>query len=227
MIQRHGILEDEVFRLVRENYSLRDQKLTAEQIKLIVAEQLTDLQASVYGASSERYKNLKIRRKKTPQFQKNLGVKRPSDRYPNIPVRVEIISMDSAPNCDACDKVMSDSGMTEDSEQLTVIPKKYEILQSKRVIYRCSCHSCLITTPAPPRIIEGSSYSDEMILDVVLSKYCDLIPIERYAAMANRGGLMDLPPQSLIGLTHAFANFVRSVYDLIKAEAMKSRSSCR
>ncbi|MBK8201656.1 MAG: hypothetical protein IPK68_04830 [Bdellovibrionales bacterium] len=124
MIQRHGILEDEVFRLVRENYSLRDQKLTAEQIKLIVAEQLTDLQASVYGASSERYKKPEDKKKKDPAVPEKPRVKRPSDRYPNIPVRVEIISMDSAPNCDACDKVMSDSGMTEDSEQLTVIPKK-------------------------------------------------------------------------------------------------------
>jgi hypothetical protein len=62
-----------------------------------------------------------------------------------------------------------------------------------------------------------------MILDVVLSKYCDLIPIERYVAMAGRGGLMDLPPQSLIELTHAFAEFARPVYDLIKAGIMKVR----
>lgn len=62
-----------------------------------------------------------------------------------------------------------------------------------------------------------------MILDVVLSKYCDLIPIERYAAMAQRGGVKDLPPQSLIEVTHGFADFVSPVYTLIKKGVLASR----
>jgi transposase len=118
---------------------------------------------------------------------------------------------------------MSESGMTEDSEQLTVIPKKYEILKYKRSIYRCSCQSCMQTAPVPAKIIEGSTYSNEMILDVVLSKYCDLIPIERYVQMAGRGGLMNLPPHSLIDLTHKFADFVKEVYRLIKAGVLRAR----
>jgi hypothetical protein len=104
-----------------------------------------------------------------------------------------------------------------------VIPKKYEITRIKRVKYRCSCHACILTAPALPRIIEGSSYSAEMILDVALSKYCDLIPVERYVAMAKRGGLIDLPPHSLIELTHALAGFVAGAYDRIKMQVMLAR----
>ena len=81
----------------------------------------------------------------------------------------------------------------------------------------------MTTAPVPAKIIEGSSYSNEMILDVVLSKYCDLIPIERYVQMAGRGGLMDLPPNSLIDLTHKFSDFVKEVYRLIKGEVLKAR----
>src|ERR1019366_3461150 len=150
-------------------------------------------------------------------------VKRPSERYPNIPVREHIITMNPAPSCPCCGEVMSDSGMTEDSEQLTVIPKKYEILLQKRVKFRCQCQSSILTAPAPARIIEGSSYSDEMIQDVALTKYCDLIPIERYAAMAGRSGLVDLPPQSLIEVTHQFADFVSPAFALIKEGVLASR----
>jgi transposase len=131
--------------------------------------------------------------------------------------------MDPPPGCETCGKQMSDSGMTEDSEQLTVIPKKFEILKQQRAIYRCSCQSCMKTAPAPERIVPGSTYSDEMIMDVVLSKYCDLIPIERYAQMAARSGLKDLPPNSLIDLTHQFAFFVKDVYRQIKFGVMCSR----
>lgn len=53
--------------------------------------------------------------------------------------------------------------------------------------------------------------------------YCDLVPIERYAAMAGRGGLMDLPPHSLIQLTHVCAHYLKVVYDLIKNEVLQSR----
>jgi len=147
-------------------------------------------------------------------------VKKPSERYPNIPVREERIAMYPTPACPSCGEQMSDSGMTEDSEQLTVIPKKYEIILKKRVKYRCTCHGGIVTTPVEPRIVAGSSYSDDLIQDVVLSKYCDLIPIERYSAMAGRAGLVDLPTQSLIEVTHQFADFVSPVYTQIKKEIL-------
>ncbi len=222
-IKRQIILEDEVARLVKELYELRQIKVTDEQVKLIADEQLRSLNDALYAASSERYKKPEEKNRKDPSTPSKPRVKRPSERYPNIPARDVLVTMDPPPSCEACGKLMSDSGMTEDSEQLTVIPKKYEILVTKRSIYRCSCQSCMKTAPLPPRIIEGSSYSDEMILDVVLSKYCDLIPIERYAQMAARGGLMDLPPHSLIDLTYQFAFFVQEVYRLIKAGVMQSR----
>ena len=220
LISRFTVLEAEYLRAIKEIYRLKNQNLTDEQLKLIMEEQLGELRDSMFGASSERYKK--------PEKQKIPGppkprIKKPSERYPNIPVHEVVIAMDPVPNCQSCGKTMSDSGMTEDSEQLTVIPKKFEILLQKRVKYRCQCQSCILTAPLPARIIEGSTYSDEMIQDVVLSKYCDLIPMERYSAMAARSGLMDLPPHSLIELTHQFADFVFCVYELIKKGVLTAR----
>lgn len=221
LIQKNTVLETELSFAIKEIYRLKNQNLTHEQIQFIMSEHLGELQNTLFGASSERYKKPEDKKKNNEPPKPR--AKKPSERYPNIPVREEIISISPAPNCTSCGKLTTDSGMTEDSQQLTVIPKKYEIIEQKRVIYRCSCQACLITAPAPARIIEGSSYSDEMILDVVLSKYCDLIPMERYVAMAARGGLMDLPPQSLIELTHKFADFVQPVYQQIKSGVMAAR----
>ena len=71
------------------------------------------------------------------------------------------------------------------------------------------CHGDIVTTPALPRVIPGSSYSDELILDVTLSKYCDLIPVERYCQMAARQGIPGIPPHSLITTILKFAEFLR------------------
>lgn len=221
LIQKNSFLESELFLAFKEIYRLKNQNLTDGQLKLIMAEQLEELQNTIYGASSERYKKPQDKNKepKAPAPRPKL----PSERYPNIPVRNELLPFDDAPTCDACGKNLVDSGMTEESEQLNVIPKKFEIINWVRPKFRCSCHGCIKLPPVPPRIIEGSSYSDKMIIDVVASKYCDLIPIQRYVAMAARCGLKDLPPQSLIELTHQFAQFVKPVYELIKQQIKESR----
>ena len=122
LVSKFAILENEYLRAVREIYRLKYQDLTDDQLKMVMAEQLKYFRDSLYGASSERYK--KPETKKAPESEPKPRVKKPSDRYPNIPVREVVIAMDPLPGCQACGEIMMDSGMTEDSEQLNVIPKK-------------------------------------------------------------------------------------------------------
>jgi hypothetical protein len=59
-----------------------------------------------------------------------------------------------------------------------------------------------------------------MIVDAAMSKYCDLIPMERYCKIASRAGIDDLPPQSLIEATHNLADFIRPAYESLKTEVL-------
>jgi transposase len=224
LIQRLDVTEAELVRVLRENYELRELKITDEQLRLLMQEQLDRQREDQYGASSERYKKpaTKPDESKAPPAPKP-RVKKPSERYPHLPIQERCVVEDPAPSCPCCSKEMTPSGMTEDSEQLTAIPKRYEIIRLMRMKYRCTCQGAVLTVPSPPRIIPGSSYSDEMIIDVGLSKYCDLIPIQRYVAMAARGGVKDLPPQSLIELTHGLADFLSPVYTRIKKAVLQAR----
>ena len=131
------------------------------------------------------------------------------------------MELPNPPQCQCCGAAMKDSGMTEDSECLTAIPKKFIIERLKRHKYSCSkCHGDIQTAPVLPRITPGGSYSDEMTIDASLAKYCDLIPMDRYAAMAAREGMENLPPQSLIEGSHHLANFVEPAYEKIGQEIM-------
>jgi len=221
LAQKLAVTEAELARVLRELYEMRKLSITDAQLRLLMQEQLESQREAEYGASSERYK--KPVKKDEPKAPAKPRVKKPSERYPHLPIHERCVVQDPAPSCPCCSLEMMASGMTEDSEQLTVIPKKYEILKLMRMKYRCSCQGAVLTVPSPPRIIPGSTYSDEMIVDVALSKYCDLIPIERYVAMAARGGVKDLPPQSLIELTHSFADFLSSAYLRIKKRVLESR----
>ena len=61
------------------------------------------------------------------------------------------------------------------------------------------------------------------IIDVTLSKFCDLIPVERFSAMAKRQGGLELPPNSLIEQTHHLANFVLPAAKRVAAHLLTQR----
>lgn len=202
---------------LRKNEELR-------QGRLLVDEQFITIKSQVYGKSSEKKPAARDRKKNRAAQKSKKKIRLPSERYPDAPLIEREIEFETAPDCRCCGTQLKDSGMTENSEFLTVIPAQYTVIRQKRHKYRCvKCHGDVQTAPAPPRIQPGSSYSDEMMIDVAMSKYCDLIPVERYASIAGREGLEDLPPQSLIDGTHSLAEFVRDAYEACRKEALESR----
>lgn len=155
---------------------------------------------------------------------KKKRVLKPSERYPNAEVKVIHLLPKRPPPCPCCSHEMQDSGMTEDSERLSYIPKKYIIELQKRHKFRCSnCQGAIATTASPPVITPGGAFSDPLIIDAALSKFCDLIPMGRYTAIAARLGIAGLPAQSLIACTHELSLYVRGVYRLIKQEVLASK----
>jgi transposase len=201
---------------------LESELFKAQQKSFLLEEQSIQIKHRLFGKSSEKAdkKSTGEKSKKDPRKRVLL----PSERYPNVDIIEKRVELEQVPTCPCCSKEMKDSGLTEDSEYLTVIPRRYYVVRQKRVKYRCSgCQEKLITAPTIPRIKAGSSYSDEMIVDVALSKYCDLIPVERYVQMASRGGVSGLPPNTLIEGTHNLADFLNPVYKKIKDEVMNSK----
>lgn len=198
---------------------------TKEQL-LLIDDQYVVFKNQFFGKSSEResVEEKQEEASPSPPKTKKHKVQLPSARYPNLPLIERHIELAELPQCECCGAKMKDSGMTEDAEYLTVIPKQYLIISQKRHKYSCGkCQGNIKTAPAPKRITPGSSLSDELTVDVALSKYCDLIPVDRYAAMAGRQGVPDLPPQSLIEATHHLADLVEPVYEKLKEEILESK----
>lgn len=220
-------LEDTVRQLHAFNTKLINEAQNNNVQTMLLHEQYVLLRSKFYGRSSEKRASNELKnnheeaQKKLPKKER---VQLPSLRYPNAPLVEKDIEFKEVPNCSCCSKKLTDSGMTEDSERLTVIPKKFIIERLKRHIYRCDgCHGELLTAPNLPRIKEGSSYGDELVIDMAVSKYDYLLPVERYVRMAADLGVEGLPPQSLIETTHYLADFLEPVYDGIKREVSEAK----
>jgi transposase len=215
-------LEQELrIRFQKENEHLRGLNDELRQKHLFLNEQYITIKNKFFGKSSEREPSQEDRKKANRKKKNRKRVLLPSLRYPDAPLIERDIEIQDLPDCGCCGSKMEDSGMTENSEFVTVVPAQFIVVRQKRHKYRCGkCHGDVKTAPAPPRIKPGSAYSDEMMIDVALSKYCDLIPVDRYAAIAGRAGLEDLPPNSLIEQTHHVAKFVNRAYDLLREEVL-------
>lgn len=209
-------MQDEVKRL-------RAQYEELKQRSFLIEDQLVTIKSKIFGKSSEKSKlssDEVTSSKKSPSSRVLL----PSERYPDATVVERHVEFEELPSCRCCESQMRDTGMCETSEFLTMIPQQYLVIRQMRHKYSCGkCHGEIRTAPAPPRIKEGSSYSDEMMIDVSLSKYCDLIPIDRYANIAKRAGLKGLPPQSLIEMTHNLADFTKPAYEKLKGEIQQAK----
>lgn len=213
-------LEKEVQRLRALNGEL-------EQKHFQLGDQYVVIKNKLFGKSSERSpvrKDVEVEGLKKVFGPKKVRLMLPSERYPDAPLIERRVEFQERPSCRCCGVLMEDSGMTEDSEFLTVVPAQYLVVRQMREIVRCSkCYGDMRTAPAPRRIKEGSSYSDEMIVDVAMTKYCDLIPVERYTAIAGREGLVGLPAHSLIESTHYLSDFVCGAYEKLRGEICESQ----
>ena len=88
----------------------------------------------------------------------------------------------------------------ERSEQLDVEPAKYFVLVTKREKRGCRCcQRGVVTAPAPARIIEKGLVSDRVVIDTVIAKYCDHLPLYRQSAMLERETGLEISRATLDG----------------------------
>ena len=89
--------------------------------------------------------------------------------------------------CKSCGKPMTVIGYDQ-SEQIDVEPVKYFALVTKRE--KRACCNCeqggVVAAPVPARIIDKGLVSDRVVIDTVVSKYSDHLPLYRQSAMLER-----------------------------------------
>jgi transposase len=103
-------------------------------------------------------------------------------------------------NCKNCGQPMTVIGHDQ-SEQLDVEPAKYFVLVTKRE--KRACHSCeqggVAAAPMPARIIDKGLVSDRVVIDTVVSKYSDHLPLYRQSAMLEREAGLEISRATLDG----------------------------
>jgi transposase len=171
---------EEKLRLIRiEKYGPGSEKLSNAQLELLELE--PGVSSAEVKAESER-----------DQLKLPLKARRKHPGRQELPAdlpRVEkiIVCTPEQCVCGNCGKENSVIGY-ETSEQLDVKPAQYFVVVTKRE--KRACKGCaeqgVQCAPVPVRIIEKGLASDRVVIDTVVSKYADYLPLYRQSAILER-----------------------------------------
>lgn len=173
--QKIALLEGREPQLAMEDL-LRSLERAEEARRALEREQIEQDRAEARREAKEE----KARKKRQ---QRGHGP-RPQEALPQIE---QIHELEEGAPCEICGGELVPMGeQFEESEEIHTIDRKYLRRLVRRRKYRCSCQACVVTAPAPPRIIPGGRYSNDFITQVTGDKWIDHVPLERQARIMGR-----------------------------------------
>ena len=177
-----------------QKYGPASEKLNDAQLQLLELE--PGVSAAEVQAESER---------EPPPASKGSRKRRPHPGRQELPAdlpRVERV-IACAPEqcaCRACGQPMAVIGYDQ-SEQLDVEPAKYFVQVTKRE--KRACQSCgeggVVAAPVPARIVDKGLVSDRVVIDTVVGKYGDHLPLYRQSAILERETGLEIGRATLDG----------------------------
>ena len=76
------------------------------------------------------------------------------------------------------------------TEQLDIVPAQLRVRVTRRPRYACrACECAVVVAPAPERPIDRGMPTEALIAHVVVSKFCDSLPLYRQTQMLARQGV--------------------------------------
>jgi len=110
----------------------------------------------------------------------------------------------------------------EMSERLDYRPASLIVVKDVTEVYGCTCgESKPVTTEMPSRVIDGGVPEPGLLAHVVVSKYCDHLPLNRQSKILQREGVT-IPPNTLMGWIKACAWTLRPLWKLIDERVLRS-----
>ena len=205
---------EERLRLVRiEKYGPGSEKLSDAQLELLDLE--PGVSSAEVAAESERGQlSLPLRTARKHPGRQELPA--------NLPRKEQIISCTAEQCvCSKCGKETTVIGY-EQSEQLDVAPAQYFVRVIKRE--KRACRTCeeqgVRCAPLPARIIEKGLASDRVVIDTVVSKYLDYLPLYRQSAILQRETGLEISRATLDGWVMRVGELLRPITEAMAKELL-------
>ena len=193
-------------------YGPRSETLSDLQLKLLEEEPGVTRQEVEAEARREPIPSL-------PQRERKPHPGRP--RMPEHLPRVEELIRCAEQTCQACGAETAVIGYDE-SEQLDVEPARYFVRVTKREKRACRCcqQGTVVMPPLAPRIVEKGMASDRVVIQTIVAKYCDHLPLYRQAVMLEREAELEISRATLDGWVMRVGELLAPVVQAMRQDVL-------
>ena len=169
-----------VERLLRHRFGRRSEKLDFDQLRLGLED---EEQGAAEDEAARDAAEPPERARRTQPANRNRGA------LPAHLPRFEVIIDVESKQCPCCGGTLHMIG-EDRTEQLDIVPAQLRVKVLCRPRYGCrGCEGAVVQAPAPERPIDGGMATEALIAHVVVSKFCDSLPLYRQAQMLKRQGI--------------------------------------
>jgi transposase len=122
--------------------------------------------------------------------------------------------------CTVCGGELSEmKGQFEESEEISVIERRFILVKQRRQKYRCRCNANIVTAPGPLKLKPSCRYSIDFAVDVAVAKYLDHTPLERQVRIMRREGLR-IDSQTLWDQLNTLAHHLEPSYEAVRERVL-------
>jgi transposase len=167
-----------------EKYGPKSEKLSDAQLQLLELEPGVSTSEVEAESKREPLPSIESRETTTGRIRNHPGRQELPAELP----RVERLIACTPEQC-VCQRCGKDTVVIgyEQSEQLDVEPAKYFVVVTRREKRACrSCEDGVNAAPLPARIIDKGLVSDRIVVDTLIAKYSDHVPLYRQSAILRR-----------------------------------------
>jgi transposase len=205
------------------------EELRQQRVKLLGprSETLSDLQLQLLADEEPgtTLNEVEAEARRTP-----LPVVPPRQRRPhpgrqrlpeNLP-RVEEVVRCAEQTCRQCGAATAVIGYDE-SEQVDVQPARYFVRVTKREKRACRCcqGGTVTMPPLAPRIVEKGLASDRVVVETVVAKYADHLPLYRQAAILEREAGLEIGRATLDGWVMRVGDMLQPVVSAMRQDLLR------
>jgi transposase len=140
----------------------------------------------------------------------------------NLP-RVEEVVACAEHTCGKCGAQTDVIGYDE-SEQLDVEPARYFVRVIKREKRACRCceQGTVTMPPLAPRIVEKGLASDRVVVETIVAKYADHLPLYRQAAILERDAGLEIGRATLDGWVMRVGELLEPVVAAMRQDLLRA-----
>lgn len=202
-------------RLLRQQFGRRSEQLNPDQLLLGIEDLEQTIAESQAGQDAADPAADKPRPRREARPNRNHGAL--PAHLPRYEVLIDIERRD-CPCCGGTLHVIDE----ERSEQLDIVPAQLRVRVIRRPRYACrACEGAVVVAPAPERPIDGGMATEAMIAHVLVSKFCDSLPLYRQSKMLERQGIT-LDRSTLSHWVGRACWWLTPLYDLMVSTALSA-----